>query len=412
MTANASEFPGFVPDGRPLDDVYEAFLDHAYGVVAPANGNDVTVVWPDGARIGLTRPTRKRDVPNFHVCWRGAGGVGSRSQTRFQALRDLGGHMISHSVVPQAEFTGFTCEALVEQSAGAGFHIADCYQTTVSIDSNNFYRNIQYENASGLWLDGTRTLGGSLLTPNAWDALGRGYKVGSHHILGDTTAAAGSNSVSYNNVTSDPDGDPEANSRYETSWEVKDMDGMWLDKGHCAGGRLAHLRLFPAGGRRVNGIKGIAPWFDAYAMRALQITGVGPVTNVEMTMPTFQTSKQFNVAIENHATSDVHMYGPINEFSQGYGQAAGSWYVGGAKEVHILGGVTKGNGRAEAPTGASIWIDGCSTVRWDQAIHNNNCGFIFYVRDSSNVNLLSKKLRSGWNWAAAGDGGGNIDCDL
>lgn len=417
MTAgviNPAEGNRIYLDGRPQTDAYDAFLDYAYGPFKDQNGGDITVEWPIGAKIGLERIPKPRSIPNFHVCWRGASNIGSRAQTRFQALDNLGGNMIDHAITPQAEFTGFTCEALVEQSAGALFHSESCYQTIIAIDCVNGYRNISYRNASGLILNQCRTLGGTLLTPNASDQLGRGYRVGSHHIVG-LAGGAGNNSVTFNQVTSDPNGiEPpgsfnsvEGSSRYESSWEVQSMDGLWIDRGHCAGGRLAHGRIAASYGHRVNGIKGVMPWFDAYAMRAFQIQGDQDVTNIRMTMPTFQLSKQFNVAIENPRARDIHMLSPVNELCDSRGlNMSGAWYMALAKDVFLTKGTTWGNGHVDNFSPAAIWVLSCDTVEIDQRVRSNNANFSFYVANSSNVKLSG--LHDQGRYGRVYDGGGNV----
>jgi hypothetical protein len=384
-------------DGSPQTDAYDAFLDYAYGPFRLANSGDITVEWPIGARIGLEKKPKPRPVPNFHVCWRGASNIGSRGQTRFQALADLGGNMIDHESTPKAEFTGFTCEALVEQNSGALFHNESPYQTKVAIDCINGYRNLSHTNASGLEYEKCHTLGGSLLTPNAWDRLGRGYKQGAHHIVG-LAGGAGNNSVTLNQCTSDPDGsrneeDVINTSNYETSWEVESMDGMWIDRGHCAGGRLAHGRLNAFHGQRINGIKGNMPWFDAHALRAFQIVGDQVVSNIELLMPTFQKSKQFNVAVENPFVQDIHMLSPLNEQCDSRGfkdNMSGGWFFAYAKEVFITKGVTKANGHVDNPSPAIIWILFCDTVEIDQRVWGNNANYMFYVANSANVKLAGR----------------------
>ncbi len=395
MTAviNAAEFPGFIPDGRPLDDVYEALCDYAYDVVAPANGNSVVIVLPIGAKIGLTRPTRRRSF-NCNAVWRGAGGVGARSQTEFIALADLGGHMLHFHSFPSGEFTDITLRAEVEQSAGSLLHLEKCYRSKFRVNVDEGYRCISCEDGSGLVFDHCNTRAGVLQTPNVhWR--GRPYRAGSYQwFFGG--GGAGNNGITLEQCNADPILATEQTTTVEAAVCINSMDGLHVWGGHFAGGRYAHLLLQTVDGQPLNGVHFHGSWFDFFSARTVQVQGNGLLSNLHFHGGVLQGGYERNLSIENAQSQDIHLTDVDNELCKG--TPAGdsrATYIANGTDVFIRGGSTRGNGRAEEPIFTAIHILKSNNIVVDQRVKGNNSTHAIAIQNHCSRVDISRSMVDG-----------------
>jgi hypothetical protein len=387
--------PGFYGDGRPLDAFVENLMDKAMYVVAPANGNQVTLVWPNGAKIGITKPLARRvfsptPYGDIQMSWRGAGGIGTRRGTEFVAKTNLGSHMIHFYSFPYGEMTDITLRAEAEQSAGSLIYLEKCYRSKFRIDSIDGLVCIMYADCAGITFDHCHTLAGALQTPNA-DWRGRPFKAGAVQWFA-APGGAGNNSITLEECSADPIYASEATSNIYASMLIRSMDGMRVWGGHFAGGRYAHLLLEPSTSYPVNGVHFHESWFDFFAARTVQAQGNGHLSNLYFHGGTMQGAYELNFSLENALSTDVHLLDVVNEACRGDpANASYGTYLANATDV-TLRGTTRGNGRAGDPMMTALMILKSKIVDVHQRIKGNNVAYPVYVGNQCDRVDLSKSV--------------------
>lgn len=319
---------GVTGNGTDQTAAVQAVINKAINIVAPQNGQSVEIVWPVGTI--LLSATITCQSGNVNMSWTGQG----RRVTRFVRASDYG-DTFRFTTMPQGTFADFGIESTTEMNQGAHIVGDSLYQCVFrDIYLAEGYRSLQLRNCANCDFVGIKAVGGDKFA----SVPANGYKAGAYHVFLEP-GGAGNNSLTFVRCSFDPSSlTPAQHSNYEASFFIRSVDGLLVEGGHIAGGKIAHILFDRAAGAPLSAVKFEGTHVDFYADTTVQIQGSLATIDVQFNGCTFQGGRQRNVLIANAEASGIHFNDVVNQFSEGE-----AMYVVSGRNIVVNGGHIWGN---------------------------------------------------------------------